>query len=97
MSYFVFLYEPGAGWKKGKPLITQPFIKAHFVYMERLQAEGKIRIGGAFADMQGALGILQLPSLAEAQATVANDPLVKNSIVRATVRTWIVSVPGTVS
>ncbi len=90
-NYYAFIYSPGAGWLPGQPLSKQP-LTAHFEYMSRFEAAGKLVLGGGFLDGRGALGVLQVSSLAEAQTIVENDPAVKSGLVMAEVHPWFVTV-----
>ena len=57
MDYFVFVYRPGPAWLPGRGILQQPLAE-HFAYMEKLQQDGVLCVGGPFKDGAGALGIL---------------------------------------
>jgi len=92
-KYYVFLHVPGPNWLAGKPVTEQP-LAGHFQYMSRLESEGKLVLGGGFLDGSGAMGVLTANSQSEADQIVANDPAVKEQIVKATVHPWYVTVVG---
>lgn len=93
--YFVFLYTPGAAWQTGKPMLEQP-LEEHFAYMAKLEAANVLKLGGGFTDDAGAMGVLEVVILEKAKEIVANDPAVKNGIMRASVHPWVASVKGCV-
>jgi uncharacterized protein YciI len=95
-KYFVFLYHRGPEWIQDKPVIEQPFIKGHFDHMTKLESDGILVIGGAFKDESGAMGILEVVDMDEAQQIVNSDPVIKNKTLVATVKAWHPSVAGCV-
>ncbi len=94
-KYYVFLYSPGPNWLEAKPITEQPLAN-HFRYMSQLETERKLILGGGFLDNSGAMGVLRVASLAEAQEIVENDPAVRDGVVTVEVRPWCVTVAGQV-
>ncbi|MCP5010080.1 MAG: hypothetical protein GY942_08900 [Aestuariibacter sp.] len=94
-NYFVFIYKPGPNWLPNKPITAQP-LAGHFHYMSQLEAAAQLVVGGGFTDGSGAMGVIHMPNLAQAEALIANDPVVKDEIVTATVHPWYVTVAGTI-
>jgi uncharacterized protein YciI len=94
-KYYVFLHTPGPNWLTDKPITEQPLAN-HFRHMSQLESEGKLVLGGGFLDGSGAMGVLIADSQSEAEHIVANDPAVKDQIVKATVHPWYVTVAGRV-
>lgn len=94
-EYYVFLHSPGPNWLDGKPITAQP-LGGHFEYMDQLEAEKKLILGGGFTDHSGAMGVLRVSRLGEAREIVDNDPAVKDGIVTAEVHPWYVTVAGQV-
>jgi len=94
-NYYVFLHVPGPNWLIGKPILEQPLAR-HFQYMTQLESERKLVLGGGFLDGSGAMGVLQVSSLAEARAIVENDPAVKEGVVTTQVHPWYVTVANPV-
>ncbi|MBK9748507.1 MAG: hypothetical protein IPO91_17270 [Chloroflexi bacterium] len=93
--YYVFIYRPGPNWLPGKPINEQP-LTGHFEYMSRLQAQGKLMIGGGFVDNSGAMGVFLAEDIEQARDIVFADPVVRDKIVTAEVHPWLVTVPGCV-
>jgi uncharacterized protein len=94
-NYFVFIYKPGPNWLPDKPITEQP-LAGHFHYMSQLETEGQLVVGGGFVDGSGAMGVVRMSNLAAAETLIANDPVVKDDIVTATVHPWFVTVAGTI-
>lgn len=94
-KYFVFIHRPGKNWRQDQPLEQQP-LSAHFQYMTALQRTGKLVLGGGFTDGAGALGVIKVSSLQEAQRLVADDPAVKDGLVVSEVHPWFVTVAGNI-
>jgi uncharacterized protein YciI len=92
-NYYAFIYTPGTNWLVNQPITKQP-LAGHFQYMSRLEAEGKLILGGGFTDGSGAMGVLQVSSLEEACGIIENDPAVKEGIVIAQTHPWYVTVAG---
>jgi uncharacterized protein YciI len=95
IQYFVFLHRPGPAWLEGKPITEQPLAE-HFRYMDDLESSGQLVLGGGFLDSAGAMGVLKVGSLGEAQSLLERDPAVKNGIVVTEVHPWFVTVAGEV-
>lgn len=92
-NYYAFIYSPGSNWLANRPILEQP-LSGHFQYMSRLEAEGKLILGGGFTDGSGAMGVLQVSSLEEACEIIENDPAVKENVVTAQIHPWYVTVAG---
>lgn len=95
MDYFVFIYRPGPAWLPNWSVLQQP-LEGHFAYMEKLQQDGVLCLGGPFKDDTGALGIVRAADFEGAFALVANDPAVLEGVFVAEVHPWHPSVPGVV-
>ena len=94
-DYFVFLHRPGPNWLEGKPITEQPLAQT-FDYMDALETSGRLVLGGGFLDGAGAMGVLKVGNLGEAQSLIEKDPAVKTGIVLAEVHPWFVTVGGEV-
>lgn len=92
-NYYAFIYSPGPNWLAGQPIFKQP-LDGHFKYMGKLEAEGKLILGGGFIDGAGAMGVLEVATFEEAFRLVANDPAIKDGIVTAEIHPWYVTVVG---
>lgn len=93
--YYVFIHKPGTNWLVGKPIGEQP-LEGHFRYMEQLQVQGILVLGGGFLDGSGALGVLLAENLEQAHLFISNDPAIQEGIVTTEVHPWLVTVPGCV-
>jgi len=76
-------------------VLQQP-LAGHFAYMEKLQQEGVLCLGGPFKDDAGALGIVQAADLGGASALIADDPAIRDEVFVAEVHPWHPAVPGVV-
>ena len=63
-------------------------LTAHFTYMEKLERDGVLCLGGPFKNDAGAFGIVQTVDLEGASALVAADPAVLDGIFIAEVHPW---------
>ena len=94
-NYFVGIYARGPNWLLGKTITEQP-LEAHFAYMEKLQDDHVLVLGGPFKDDEGALAVIEASSLAEAQLIFAADPGVERGVFSVSVHPWFISVAGEV-
>lgn len=92
-DYFVFVYRPGPAWVEGKSIRKQPII-AHAAYMNKLEREGTLLLGGPFKDDAGAFGILQCESIDAAWKLIEADPAIRDQIMIAQVHPWFSAAPG---
>jgi len=68
---------------------TDAVIAPHRDFLAELRAQGKLAMTGGFADGSGGAYVLQnVASLAEAQALVARDPLLRQDASALTVYEW---------
>lgn len=75
--------------------MQQP-LAAHFAYMEKLEQDGVLCLGGPFKDDAGALGVVRAADFVSASAIIADDPAVLDSVFTAEVHPWHPAVPGAV-
>lgn len=92
-NYFVGIYSRGPNWLPGKAILEQP-LETHFAYMETLQGNRILVLGGPFKDNEGALAVIETTSLTQAQQIFAADPGVKQGVFSVSVHPWFVSVEG---
>jgi hypothetical protein len=71
-----------------------PYREAHLAYLRGLKAEGRVVLGGAFADpVDTALIIYRGASKADVEKMIENDPYMKNGIwPKVSIREWSVAV-----
>ncbi|BAY94661.1 MULTISPECIES: YciI family protein [unclassified Tolypothrix] len=70
-----------------KPTFDQ-YIPAHKAYVQDLIAKGHKAKTGYWAELGGGMMVFEAESMAEAQAIVALDPLVKNGCVKYQLHEW---------
>ena len=85
---FVVIYTPGPAWQTVKTVEELPFFREHFRYMRQVFATGQLLMGGPFLDNQGALGILDVATEAQAWEIVAHDPFVQERVLEPHLRSW---------
>ncbi len=88
MSTFVFFHRPGPRWEPGVPYPEQPGIEDHVGFARRLLDEGRLLLGGPFADEQsGGMLVLRAESLEEARELANEDPSI-GELLHVDVRPW---------
>ncbi|BAY32077.1 YCII-like protein [Tolypothrix tenuis PCC 7101] len=70
-----------------KPTFDQ-YVPAHKAYVQDLIAKGHKAKTGYWAELGGGMMVFEAESMAEAQAIVALDPLVKNGCVKYQLHEW---------
>ena len=85
---FVLIYTPGPAWQTVKTAAELPFYREHYRYMKQVFAAGRMLMGGPFLDNQGALGVLDVASEAQAREIVAHDPFVLERVVEPHLHPW---------
>lgn len=85
---FVVIYTPGPAWQTVKTVEELPFFREHYKYMKQAFAARQLLMGGPFLDHQGALGILDVASEAQARDIVAHDPFVRERVVEPHLHEW---------
>ncbi len=83
MPWFVKIEEG----KVDKPTFDQ-YVPAHKAYVQELIAKGHKAKTGYWAQHRGGMMVFEAASMDEAQAIVANDPLVENGCVSYKVYEW---------
>ena len=96
MGLFVLFHRPGPHWQPGIEFPAQTGIMDHIGFMQGLDQEGRLVLGGPFdgepagpAD-GGPVGIaiIQAHGLAQAEAIAASDASVQAELLTVTVRPW---------
>jgi uncharacterized protein YciI len=77
--YLVFR-DPGPSWVKGLSSRQQPLWDEHAVFMDRLFAEGRIVLGGPYADSSRVLLIVETSGRDEAAELFRDDPWANRGI-----------------
>lgn len=71
-----------------KPSFDEAVIAPHAAFLDDLRAVGKLEMTGGFSDGTGGAYLLNVASLAEAQAIVDADPLTTMGSSTITVHEW---------
>jgi uncharacterized protein len=88
--YLVFR-NPGPSWVKGLPSRQQPLWDEHAVFMDRLFEEGRIVLGGPYADYSRVLLVVEARDAHEASKLLHDDPWARSGIlVHSEVIEWSV-------
>jgi uncharacterized protein YciI len=72
-----------------KPTFDQ-YVPAHTAFVQELIAKGHQARSGYWAERGGGMLLFQANDRAEAEAIVAQDPLIKNGCVNYTLQEWTV-------
>lgn len=90
---FVVLHHPGPSWREGVDARQQPGIGAHVEHYRKLQAQGKLELGGPFLlpDSGGMMVPAAGVSKEEITAYAAADPAVASGLLEYEVRSWYVA------
>lgn len=91
---FAVTFRTGPGWDAAKPPGEQRYFKEHSANIRQLKAEGRLVVGGRFADV--GLLLLRAETQADAQALVDRDPSVANGTFKAEVHPWSTFATGCV-
>ncbi|HEY5972503.1 MAG TPA: YciI family protein [Pseudoxanthomonas sp.] len=71
-----------------KPSFSDEAIAPHLVFLDELRSVGKLEMTGGFSDKSGGAYLLNVESLAEAQAIADADPLKTHGSSTVTVYEW---------
>jgi PhnB protein len=77
--YLVFR-NPGPSWVKNLPSRQQPLWDEHAVFMDRLFEEGRIVLGGPYADSRRVLLVVEARNADEASELFRDDPWARSDI-----------------
>ena len=79
-TLFLVFRDPGPSWVPGVPTRQQPLWDEHAVFMDGLFEEGRVVLGGPYADYSRALAIVEARDAEEALGLFGNDPWTKAEI-----------------
>lgn len=71
-----------------KPEFSDEVIAPHLAFLDELRSAGKLEMTGGFSDRSGGAYLLNVDSLAEAQAIADADPLTTYGSSTITVYEW---------
>ena len=83
-SLFVVMHRYGPPYDPGKKLEAQPGWEEHRVFMNALQAQGVVRLGGPLEGREDVLLVLRADSAETIRARLADDPWIQSGILRTT-------------
>jgi uncharacterized protein YciI len=90
-TLFLVFRNPGPSWVPGIPSRQQPLWDEHAVFMDRLFAQGRIALGGPYADFSRVLLIVQASDKEEASALFRDDPwALRGILVESEIVEWSV-------
>ena len=90
-TLFLVFRNPGPSWIPGLTSRQQPLWDQHAIFMNRLFAEGRIVLGGPYADYSRVLVVIQAQDADEAASLFLKDPWTTAGIqVPSEVVEWIV-------
>jgi uncharacterized protein YciI len=94
--YYVYLLRKGPTWSPDSTPEGDALQEAHLANLSRLREEGKLVLNGPLLDsfqLSGELrgiGVLKAASMAEAQAWIGTDPMVRVGHLAVEVHAWMV-------
>ena len=81
---FAVVRTRGPAWDSSRPLEGQPEWPAHAAFMNGLQADGFVVLGGPLEGTSDVLLIIRAADEAEIRARLATDPWSANDLLRVT-------------
>lgn len=87
---YVVMMTHGPKWQSG----SEKQLDAHIKYWTTLSEQGKVFLGGPFADGSGGMSVLQSVSKEEAEKIAKEDPAVQSGLLKAEVKPWRVKLPS---
>jgi uncharacterized protein YciI len=96
MGLFVLFHRPGPQWTPGVEFPAQEGIMDHIGFMQRLDQEGRLVLGGPFDDEPAGpadggpvgIAIVDATSQAAAEELAASDRSVQSGLLVVRVRPW---------
>jgi uncharacterized protein YciI len=91
---FVLFHLPGPAWDSSRDTVQQTGIAEHFAYIKGLSERGIVFLGGPFLqEMAGGMLITHIGLTdADMQAIIRDDPAVQSGLIRAELRSWLVTI-----
>jgi uncharacterized protein len=96
VGLFVLFHRPGRRWQPGVEFPAQAGIMDHIGFMQGLNHEDRLVLGGPFDDEPAGpadggpvgIAIIQADGLAHAEAIAASDESVQKGLLTVAVRPW---------
>jgi uncharacterized protein YciI len=79
-TLFLVFQHPGPSWVPGRTTREQPLWEQHAVFIDRRFDEGRIVLGGPYADFSRALLIVRAQDAEQASELFREDPWAKSGI-----------------
>lgn len=87
----VVVHEPGPAWQPGIAFREQRGVEHHIATMRGWLEEGRLVMGGPFLDAEGGgMAVVAFDSLEAADAAAQADRAVRDGLLRARTREWLV-------
>jgi hypothetical protein len=88
--YFVVRSECGPQWEPGTPRRQQPLWDEHAAFMDALEAEGVVVLGGPLGDTEDddVLVVAAVDSVDEIRSRLADDPWFDTVLTIKTIERW---------
>jgi uncharacterized protein YciI len=83
---FAVRFQPGAAWDRSKAPADQAGFRSHSANLQRLRSEGRILLGGRFADL--GLIVLTASDLAAAREQFAGDETIAAKVFTIQIDPW---------
>jgi uncharacterized protein len=82
-SLFLVFRGPGPSWVPGRPTREQPLWDEHAVFMDRLFEQGRVVLGGPYADYSRNLVVVEGRDPEEVSSLFRDDPWTQAGILGA--------------
>ena len=90
-TLFLVFRDPGPAWVPGRSSRKQPLWDEHAVFMDRLFDDGRVILGGPYADDTRVLLVVDADGAGEASGLFRDDPWTREGIlVQSEVVEWTV-------
>lgn len=90
-GFYVLQYLPGPNWEEGYDYQTQPRLDQHRKYLSALHDNELVVMGGPFEGKVGAMVIVRVNTLAQAQGIASRDPAVIDRVLAVEITPWRVN------
>ncbi len=88
---FATFFSPGPTWIAGKTSREQPCWTEHAAFMDKLFEDGRVILGGPYADYTGLLVIVEALNEEDVYELFRHDLFVVNGIVRInSIHEWLI-------
>jgi uncharacterized protein len=88
---FLIFFSPGPAWRAGKTSREQPYWREHAAFMDQIFEDGKVVLGGPYADYTRVLVIVEARDEEAVRALFAPDPFVFHEILHiSSIHEWLI-------